>query len=62
MQKRRWDFKMSDREEFILTHKNCGAEVVSLGTEGISFCTECEHICEGETEYISTEDYEESGV
>jgi hypothetical protein len=53
---------MSDREEFILTHKNCGAEVVSLGTEGISFCTECEHVCEGETEYISTEDYEESGV
>lgn len=42
----------------IQVHKGCGAEATNLGEDGISYCTECETIVEGETEYITTEEYE----
>lgn len=42
----------------IQVHKGCGAEAINLGDDGISYCTECETIVEGETEYITTEEYE----
>ncbi len=39
-------------------HKGCGAEAINVGEDCISYCTECEHICEGDTEYISAKNYE----
>lgn len=42
----------------IQVHKGCGAEAVNMGDDGISVCTGCETIVEGDTEYISLEAYE----
>lgn len=39
-------------------HKDCNGEVQGLAPDGISYCTDCETIVEGETEYITTEEYE----
>lgn len=44
--------KATDDAE-IEVHKNCGAPVRSVGEDGISFCESCEHVVEGETEWIS---------
>ena len=48
-------FKLTEEIEI---HKGCNAEVVSMGEDGLSYCTECEHICEGETQFISVEEFE----
>jgi len=42
----------------VQVHTGCGGEVQNVGEDGISYCTECEHICEGDTEYITTEEWE----
>ncbi len=42
----------------IEVHKGCGAEVHGIGEDGISYCTGCETIVEGDTEFITTEEYE----
>lgn len=42
----------------IEVHKDCGAEVRGIGEDSISFCTECEHIVEGDTEMITVEEFE----
>lgn len=48
---------MNPNEE-IEVHKECGGLVRGLGPDGISYCEECEHICEGDTEHISQEEWE----
>ena len=42
----------------IEVHKECGGLVKSVGPDGISYCEDCEHIVEGETEYITETEYE----
>lgn len=44
--------------EPIEVHAGCGGEVHGLAPDGVSYCTECEHICEGETEFITMEEFE----
>lgn len=43
----------TDEEVELEFHKGCGGEVQSLGDDGISYCTDCEVICEGDTEFLT---------
>jgi len=45
-------------DQTIEVHMGCGAEVVGIGEDGISYCTECEHIVEGDTEMVTLEEFE----
>lgn len=47
-----------DHLEEILVHKWCNGEIKDIGEDGISFCTECETIVEGDTEYMTLEEFE----
>lgn len=47
--------KQSDE---IQVHKECGGFVRNIGPDGISYCEDCEHICEGDTEYITEDEWE----
>lgn len=42
----------------IRIHTACGSEVVELIQAEITYCMECECIAEGESEYISIEEFE----
>lgn len=42
----------------IEVHRGCGAEVHGVGEDGISYCTGCDTIVEGDTEYITMEEFE----
>ena len=44
--------------EPIEVHIGCGGTVHGIGEDLISYCEDCEHICEGETHYITTEEWE----
>lgn len=44
--------------EEIEVHKECGGEVRWVGPDGIAFCSDCETIVEGETEYRTREEIE----
>lgn len=46
----------------IEVHKDCGGEVYGIGEDYISYCTECENIVEGQTEYITEDEFEERGL
>lgn len=39
-------------------HSGCGGLVHGVGEDYISYCEDCAHICEGETEHITTEEWE----
>lgn len=44
--------------EEIEVHKGCNGSVHGVGEDGISYCEDCETIVEGDTEYITIEEYE----
>lgn len=44
--------------EQVEIHKCCGGEVRGLPPDSISYCIDCEHIVEGDTEFITTEEFE----
>ena len=48
---------MKHKDE-VCVHKDCNEEVRHIGEDGIDFCPMCEVICEGQTEYITEEEYE----
>lgn len=39
-------------------HTVCGSEAIDMAPDGVSYCTGCECICEGETKYITQEEHE----
>jgi ribosomal protein L37AE/L43A len=45
-------------QDEIIIHTYCGVEINRRGEDGIDYCPECEHICEGETQTISSDEYE----
>lgn len=54
-------FSFSIDQEFLCeieVCRGCASEVQRLGEDGISFCPECEHIVEGDTEIITIEEQE----
>lgn len=46
--------------EPIHVHKGCNGLVNGLGEDSISYCEDCETIVEGDTEYITLEEFEKN--
>lgn len=44
--------------EQVQIHADCGGLVSNIGEDSISYCEDCEHICEGDTAYISLLEFE----
>ncbi len=47
--------KLKDQET-VEVHKDCGGDIKHLGEDGIAYCVNCEHIVEGDTEYVDVDD------
>jgi hypothetical protein len=45
-------------DQDIIIHKSCGSEINRIGEDGIDYCPDCEHICEGETEVVSSDEFD----
>lgn len=50
--------KYKNDSDEIMIHKSCGGEAIELYGAEISYCTECESVCEGDTKYISIKEFE----
>ncbi len=49
---------MKSPDAEIEVHAGCGGAVRWVGEDGIAVCEECETVCEGETTYITMEEWE----